>query len=383
MELVKLNRVYKSFLADKRPSLRTLFSKNQKRTLVLKDISFKVEAGALLGIIGKNGVGKSTLLRLIGGIYEKDSGEVITRGDIASIFELGSFFNSYLTGKQYCRDYFRFKGINGSKLNALCDSIYEFTQLEDFFCEPVRSYSSGMQARLLFAVATALPAKIILIDEFLVVGDEYFRGKAWKRLQQFLSMGATGIIVSHDWVSLLKLCQQCLVLTREGIDYFGPSYKAVRRYLNMPFQRSDEITFVNIDKMLKEMVYAVSGEPFNYNFQAQSLEKFKDNAISVGFCIERHIEGIGWSLITIGLSNININPDTKINITISIEDFCLAPGEYLLCLFLSAPLEKGQRSITKGYESLTWLNGNPIRLVVKGENKSNQLITKKLQWKIV
>lgn len=287
-----------------------------------------------------------------------------------------------LTGENYCRDYFRFRGLKGERLNNIIKSVCEFTELGDFFHEPIRTYSSGMKAKLLFGVATAIPAKIILVDEFLVVGDEYFQGKAWNRLRSFLSAGATGIIVSHDWTSLMKLCKRTVVLSKQGIDYIGETYKAVQKYLNIPFIESDEITFLNKKEMTENIAFATSGKPLIYKFQVKKHKKCVENRFSVAFSIERHIEGIGWSLAMTGSKNIEIDKPKTNNISLVIQDFYLAPGEYLLCLFLSSPLVEGQKTVDKGYEALTWLNGNAIKLKVEGENKTKQLIKKELKWQI-
>jgi lipopolysaccharide transport system ATP-binding protein len=383
MALIALDKVCKSFLADNRPTLFSIFSKKEKRTLVLRDISFEVESGELLGVIGRNGVGKSTLLRLIGGIYEKDSGTLITRGDIVSIFEMGSFFSEELTGAQYTRDYLTFRGLKGAALNRTVESIREFTELGEFFTEPVKTYSSGMQAKLLFGVATALPARIILIDEMLVVGDEYFQGKAWKRLQEFLAQGATGIIVSHDWISIMKLCRRTMILSREGIEFLGDTYQAVQKYLKIPFVESREITFLNKEALLSGLIDAQSGVPFSFCYEVGVGAEFAGDAFCTSFSIERHIEGLGWSLVMTGSTNVPVQGRTTLPVTLVIEDFCLAPGDYLLCLFLSTPVDQQSRVVTKGYESLTWLNGNPIRLVVQGKNSSSALLEKRLQWNTV
>ncbi len=382
MGIVEVKNVYNSFLDEVKPSLRSVLSKNQKRVVVLKDISFEVDAGELLGVIGRNGAGKSTLLKLIGGIYEKDSGNIITQGDIVSIFELGSFFNVELTGEQYCKDYFLFRGLKGKMRDEVIEEIHKFTELGNYFYEPIKTYSSGMKAKLLFGAATAIPAKIILIDEFLVVGDEYFQGKAWDRLRGFLNSGTTGIIVSHDWTSIMKLCKRTLILSDGRIDYIGETYQVIQKYLNIPYVESDEVSFMNKSIMTANPVYARTGEPFLYEYSIEVHDKFRGEGIGVGFSIERHIEGIGWSLAMTGVGTVSYNNEKTMKILISIEDFCLAAGEYLLCLFLNTPLKKGQRSVDKGYESLTWLNGHPIKLIVPGTNDSKQLIRKRLKWKI-
>jgi ABC-type polysaccharide/polyol phosphate transport system ATPase subunit len=177
MNTIEAKHIQKNFIDDPNVKLRDILSDGGKRIVVFDDLSFEVKKGELLGVIGKNGVGKSTLLRTIGGVYNVDKGNVITQGTMASIFELGSFYNQELTGIQYCKDYFKFKGIV-KDVDKLIESIHDFTELGEYFFEPTRTYSSGMRAKLLFGTATALPADVILIDEILVVGDEYFAANA-------------------------------------------------------------------------------------------------------------------------------------------------------------------------------------------------------------
>lgn len=382
MGYIKLENISKSYLAEHRPSITRIMLNRAPRTLVLKDISFEVFPGEVLGVIGKNGVGKSTLLRLVGGVYEKDSGHLLTEGDIVSIFELGSFFNTEITGARYCRDYFRFRGLKGQELTRTIQSVYEFTELGEFFQQPIKNYSSGMQAKLLFGVATALPARIILIDEFLVVGDEYFRGKAWERLRQFIAAGTTGIIVSHDWVAMMKLCKRAMILSREGIEFIGPAYEAVQQYLNIPFVESEEIRFKDRQRLVSTPVFARTGEDFRFCFEAEVLAPFRDSSFAVGFSIERYQEGVGWSLALTGSSVVEVQGRQMIEVELTIPALPLAPGDYLLCLFFSTPLKAGQKSTEKVYESLTWLNGRPLSLVVEGENPQRKLFHRRLQWRV-
>jgi len=382
MELIVLENIQKSFIDEKKPTIRSILSKKQKRIIILSDISFEVESGELIGIIGKNGVGKSTLLRLIGGVYEKDSGSLITNGEIVSIFEMGSFFSVELTGEQYCKDYFRFRGLKGNNLEEVVKAICDFTELGDYFFEPIKTYSSGMKAKLLFGTATAIPAKIILIDEFLLVGDEYFQGKAWNRLKKFLSLGATGIIVSHDWTSLMKLCKRTIFFEKGQIKYIGETYKAVQKYLNIPFIESNEIAFLKKQELTGKEVLVENGQTFIFQIEIEKYKICTKKNFSIGFSIERHIEGIGWSLAMTGTSNVSFDYPGITKVYIKIHDFCLAPGDYLLCLFITSEMKENQKTADKVYESMTWLNGNPIKLRVEGENFSKQLIDKRLKWEI-
>lgn len=381
MAIIKLVNVYNSFVDESRPSLRKMLKMSVKRKTILKDISFEVNPGELLGVIGNNGVGKSTLLRLISGIYEKDSGTIITDGEIVSIFELGSFFSEELTGERYCRDYLSFNGVKKTESDELISSIKDFTELGEFFYKKIKTYSSGMKAKLLYATATALPAEIVLIDEFLIVGDEYFQAKAWKRLREFLSKGTLGIIVSHDWTSLLKLCRRSAILTKDGISIIGNTYKVIPAYLKIPNHISDVVHFNDREKLIYGVLTAECGEGLSFSCRVDINDK-KVEWLGVGFSIERLIEGVGWNLAYTGQKNIDIKNRKQVDITLQINEMNLAPGEYVLCLFLSSYIKGYNNPVDVVYDSLTWLTGDPIRLTIPGENIHKQLIRKRLKWKI-
>ena len=179
---------------------------------VLRDISFEVSAGQALGIVGRNGAGKSTLLKMITGTTRASEGGVHIRGRIAAILELGMGFNYDYTGRQNVFHASGLMGFQHAEIEAVLPEIEAFAELGAYFDQPIRVYSSGMQVRLAFAVATAFRPDILIIDEALAVGDTYFQHKSFDKIKQFREQGTTLILVSHDRLALLSLCDRAILL---------------------------------------------------------------------------------------------------------------------------------------------------------------------------
>ncbi len=331
MPSIEVKNLSKSFASMERLRFKQLLSGRLERIKVLEDISFEVAPGELLGVMGRNGAGKSTLLRILGRVYQPDGGSVIRiDDDIASIFEMGSFLDVYTSGERYCREYLTFEGVPRKRIDALVESIRDFTELDEFFYKPIHTYSSGMQAKLLFGLSTALPAKLILIDEILVVGDEYFRGRAWKRLTDMLQDGAAGVIVSHDWVSLLKLCERTMLIENGAVSFVGETEKAVRQYLGYGFKASDEITFLNKQALASNIFEAVNGAPLSVRVPVRVIEPPEKGALRAAFVVERLVKGIGWTPALICEDVFPMAQKGDYEIELAIGRLDLAPGDWTL-----------------------------------------------------
>ncbi|HET8773028.1 MAG TPA: ATP-binding cassette domain-containing protein [Thermoanaerobaculia bacterium] len=196
----------------------------------LRDVTLSVEAGEAFGIIGSNGAGKSTLLRVIAGIIPPSRGEVVTRGALAPIIELGTGFDGELSGRENVF-------FNGSLLGRSrafmkrCEAeIIEFSGLAPHIDAPLRTYSTGMVARLAFAIATTIDAEIVLLDEVLAVGDASFREKCSERIRGFHSNGATIVFVSHDLESVSDLCSRAAWVENGEIRAIGPTEDVIATY---------------------------------------------------------------------------------------------------------------------------------------------------------
>ncbi|MCF6281521.1 MAG: ABC transporter ATP-binding protein [Candidatus Polarisedimenticolaceae bacterium] len=175
-------------------------------------MSFDIQPGEAIGIIGQNGAGKSTLLKMITGTLRPTDGQVQVNGRIAAILELGMGFNPELTGRQNAFHAAGLMGFTAEQISQAVPNIESFAEVGEYFDEPVRTYSSGMQMRVAFAVATAYRPEILIVDEALSVGDAYFQHKCFNRIREFQEQGTTLLIVSHDRSAIQSLCNRAILL---------------------------------------------------------------------------------------------------------------------------------------------------------------------------
>jgi ABC-type polysaccharide/polyol phosphate transport system ATPase subunit len=196
----------------------------------LRDITLSVESGEAFGIIGSNGAGKSTLLRVVAGIIPPSRGEVVTRGALAPIIELGTGFDGELSG----RENVFFNGSLLSRSRAFMkrceEEIIDFSGLAPHIDAPLRTYSTGMVARLAFSIATTIDAEIVLLDEVLSVGDAAFREKCSERIRGFHSNGATIVLVSHELESVRNLCSRAAWVEKGVLRAIGPAEEVIAAY---------------------------------------------------------------------------------------------------------------------------------------------------------
>ncbi|MFH1155351.1 MAG: ABC transporter ATP-binding protein [Pseudomonadota bacterium] len=179
---------------------------------VLRDISFEVEKGQAVGIIGVNGAGKSTLLKIITGTTMPTTGTIKIEGRVSALLELGMGFHPEFTGRQNCYASGQLQGLKSKEIEQLIPEIEDFAEIGTYFDQPVRTYSSGMQVRLAFALATAKRPAILIVDEALSVGDAYFQHKSFDRIKKFRDMGTTLLFVSHDRSAVQSLCDRALLI---------------------------------------------------------------------------------------------------------------------------------------------------------------------------
>ena len=196
----------------------------------LEQFDLIVQPGETVALIGANGSGKSTALRLIAGIYLPTEGVVETCGRIAAIIELGVGFNPELTGAENVSLYAAVIGLSRAEIAASFDEIVAFADIGQFIDEPVKYYSSGMQARLAFSVAVCVRPDILLVDEVLAVGDQDFRRRCLDRLDAFRADGGTLVVVTHDLSSITGLCDRALWLDQGRIRADGPAAEVLAAY---------------------------------------------------------------------------------------------------------------------------------------------------------
>ena len=229
--VIKVNDVSMMFnlSSEKIDSIKEYFIKAVRRELhfqefwALRDISFTLEKGDSLGIVGLNGSGKSTLLKIVSGILKPTKGTVETYGSIAPLIELSARENIYLNGA--------ILGYSRAYMSERFDEIIEFAELQDFVDTAVKNYSSGMVARLGFAIATMNVPDILIIDEILAVGDYKFQEKSFARMQEMIASGATVVFVSHSIEQVQKICKKALWLEHGHMRMLGDADAVCGEYM--------------------------------------------------------------------------------------------------------------------------------------------------------
>jgi ABC-2 type transport system ATP-binding protein len=217
--------------------------------LAVNDVSFEIEAGESVGLMGLNGSGKSTLLKLISGVMKPDSGEVLTRGRIAGLIATGAGFHPQLTGRDNVYLNAAILGMTEAETARKFDDIVEFADIGRFLDSPVGHYSSGMFARLGFAVAIHVDADIFLADEVLAVGDRPFKRKCLAKMQEIRDSGTTLFYVSHATGSVRKMCDRVLVLEQGRLAFDGPVDEGIR-FLH--YDEDDEENALETEEELDE-----------------------------------------------------------------------------------------------------------------------------------
>lgn len=192
----------------------------------LDGVSFTLEAGDRLGVAGHNGSGKSTLLRVLAGVYEPDQGRVSIQGKVSSFLDLSLGLDAESTGRQNINTLLRLKGLDRKEIASMQGDIIKFSGLETYIDLPVNTYSAGMKSRLMFSVATALPAGVLLMDEWLSAGDEAFTTQAMDRMKAVFGAAKVSILASHSGVLIHEVCNKLLVLSKGRVVYFGSTKDA-------------------------------------------------------------------------------------------------------------------------------------------------------------
>lgn len=238
MKLIELKNVsfHYRVIRTTSTSLKELFrdfirgSVRITRLQALDQISFSLDSGRVLGIVGGNGAGKSTLLKLIAGVLPPQSGEVLVKGSIAPMIELGAGFHPELTAAENTIFFSALIGRDVKKVKQELHAIGEWAEVSDHLDFPIRSFSSGMVARLAFSTATQERADILLVDEVLSVGDEKFRSATRKRIREQLALGTGVVLVSHEPSIIMELCDEVLWLEKGKIKMIGDTKTVMNAY---------------------------------------------------------------------------------------------------------------------------------------------------------
>jgi ABC-2 type transport system ATP-binding protein len=237
--VVRIQNVSKIYeINPEKKSIKQLFIDKIKRKSIekptqiqiFKDVSFEIYKGEVFGIIGENGAGKSTALKIMAGIIAPDNGRVEITGSVAALLEIGLGFHPDLTGKENARLYGSILGIDRKLMKEIMPDIFKFAGLEGYEHVPIKRYSSGMQVRLAFSVATSINPDILLLDEVFSVGDQNFQTKSFEKIKSFIDQKKTVLLVTHDLGIVSELCTRVMFIRKRGNIEIGSPEEMIEKY---------------------------------------------------------------------------------------------------------------------------------------------------------
>lgn len=347
--LTKKYKIYNS-AASKATMLVNPFSKKKPSEFVaLNNVSFEVNRGEIVGIIGNNGAGKSTLLKILSGVAFQNEGTVDVKGRISSLIELGAGFNPELTGMSNIYFNGSLLGMEKHEIDAVKDSIMEFADIGDFIYQPVKNYSSGMYARLAFAVAINIDPDILIVDEILSVGDVGFQQKCMEKFDEFKKAGKTIIYVSHGLSTVQTYCERAIWLEKGNVKQIGPAFDVVEDYYRTMMDKGEEIEekqcFVELKSIeakngIEEISY---GEKIEFNLEYEVLrDDIKSPGVSIELrkayrkpCEFRHVDQFICA-INSNVDGFSIPWEKGINkMSFSFDDLRVTDGLYYLDVIFS------------------------------------------------
>lgn len=270
---IEVKNVTKSFkiYIDKGNTLKEKALFKQRRRYeernVLKDISFEVEKGQAVGLIGHNGCGKSTTLKLLTKIMYPDSGSIVMRGRVSSLIELGAGFHEDMSGRENIYINASIFGLTRGEINKRMEDIIAFSELEEFIDNPVRTYSSGMYMRLAFSIAINVDADILLVDEILTVGDFNFQAKCFNRLREVKASGTTIVIVSHSMEQIEQICDRSIWIHDGKIRREGRPRDVHPEYLDFMGEKRQELAWKEAENKEVNKESEETKETDNENFE--------------------------------------------------------------------------------------------------------------------
>ncbi len=281
----KIYKLYENPMDRLKEALK--LTKKQKYTeyFALNDISFNVEKGSTVGLIGTNGAGKSTLLKIVTGVLTPSSGDIRVNGKIAALLELGAGFNQEYTGIENIYLNGSMMGYTKEQMDQRVESIVEFAGIGDFIYQPVKTYSSGMFARLAFAVAINVDPDILIVDEALSVGDIYFQAKCFNKMNEIKEKGTTILLVTHDMSSVIKYCDKVVVLNQGNFLKEGNPKEMVDIYKKLLVNQYDDDDEIDNEILEQEEIEEKTGswkEQLNYNAEKLIYGNEKASIIDFG-----------------------------------------------------------------------------------------------------
>ena len=300
IKVANVSKIYKLYdrpMDRLKEALRLTKEVRYRPHYALSDVSFEIKKGETVGIIGVNGAGKSTILKIITGVLTQSSGDIMIDGRISALLELGAGFNMEYTGIENVYLNGTMIGFSKEEIDKKIDSILEFADIGDFVYQPVKTYSSGMFVRLAFAVAINIEPEILIVDEALSVGDVFFQAKCYKKFEEFKEEGKTILFVSHDLNSISKYCDR-VVLLHQGIKLDEGSPKdMINLYKKVLVNQMDKKETVNDERTI---------EDDNMPVQFNEFKKDSESEIKKTKAIRKRAIYNKGSKVKLGL---NLNPN--------------------------------------------------------------------------
>lgn len=263
--LSKVYKLYNAPIDRLKESLHPLKKSYHKEFYALNDVSFEIKKGETVGIIGKNGSGKSTLLKIITGVLNPTHGKVTVNGRVAALLELGAGFNPEYTGMENIYFQGNLMGYSREEMELKVDNIIKFADIGDFIDQPVKNYSSGMFARLAFAVSINVEPDILIVDEALSVGDMAFQSKCFNKFKEFREKGVTILFVTHSVDTVIKYCQSAVLLNNGIVIENGPSKETVETFRKLMVNMSID----NVQKQALQNQQIQENKTKSYEFKKQ------------------------------------------------------------------------------------------------------------------
>ncbi len=335
---LRMEHVYKKFrkgevfnsLRDLVPALtgrmfqrQDLADDDQREFWALRDVSFEVKPGEAFGIIGHNGAGKSTILKILSRIMKPTKGNMVVNGRLSALLEVSAGFHQDLTGRENIFLNGTILGMNRREIESKLDQIISFSELEEFIDTPVKRYSSGMYARLGFSVAAHVDPEVLIVDEVLSVGDHMFQQRCMERMSSILKGGATVLFVSHNLKAVSELCGRAMLLKKGEVALISDTDSVVRHYLKDAQETcvGDEsepvyISKVTVSDELGERSTFESGQMAWIDVEVTARERVQKLAVLLLLADESQYQIFRTSTEALGHSR-----------------FCLDPGESYRCRF--------------------------------------------------
>jgi ABC-type polysaccharide/polyol phosphate transport system ATPase subunit len=301
-------------------------STSTKEFWALQDVSFELNRGEAFGIIGANGAGKSTILKLITGIMKPTAGRIELNGRLSALIEVGAGFHPDLTGRENIYLNGTILGMRRAEIDRKFNAIVEFSGLEDFIDTPVKRYSTGMYARLGFSVAAHVDPDILIVDEVLSVGDVVFQNRCLERMNSIIRSGATVIFVSHNLRAIAELCPRSILLEHGKVAALGPSQQVMNAYLERSGQQGFlvasggvSISMTKITRARSESVAFDSGEKIWVHIELECTHESEPFSIVLFVNDDKQYEAFHTSTEYLGCPPISLIPGQRFACTFELE----------------------------------------------------------------